>query len=233
MTKRRCQSRHCSGVRSSPPARCDPLPRLMVVNIPVRSARLLVRAYKERVFAEPTAPFLHDAGAKMFRVHCKIKRIESLDTLLKPITRGGGINENVRPGDSAENLVLVLPVVALLGARAALSRRSRRRMRRSPTSPLLTNNAVKLQPGKWQTVVKILSIDAPGLPAQMAGPMKQQMSAMGAQTVETCVTPEMAAKPPENMFGGAQNCTYEKFEMTGGKIDATLVCKGGCRWRTG
>lgn len=129
-------------------------------------------------------------------------------------------------GDSMKNLVLILPVVALLGA--CNSQPTVKAENASVADvTAATNNAVKLQPGKWQTVVKILSIDAPGLPAQMAGPMKQQMSAMGAQTVETCVTPEMAAKPPENMFGGAQNCTYEKFEMTGGKIDATLVCKGG------
>ena len=94
-------------------------------------------------------------------------------------------------------------------------------------SAKVTKDAVKLQPGKWQTTIKILSVDAPGMPAQMGAAMKQQMSAAGSQTVESCLTPEMVAKPPENMFaGGAQNCTYEKFAMSDGKMDAVLVCKG-------
>ncbi|AYJ84650.1 DUF3617 domain-containing protein (plasmid) [Sphingomonas paeninsulae] len=91
-----------------------------------------------------------------------------------------------------------------------------------------TKDAIKLEPGKWQTTVKIVSIDAPGMPAATASAMKQQMSAMGSQSVEMCITPEMAAKPPENMFAGAaKNCTYEKFKMSGGKMDATLSCKNG------
>lgn len=88
--------------------------------------------------------------------------------------------------------------------------------------------AVKLEPGKWQTVVKILSIDAPGMPAAAVNAMKQQMAAMGTHTADQCLTPEMTAKPPENMFtGAAKNCTFETFTMTGGKLDGTLVCKGG------
>jgi len=83
-------------------------------------------------------------------------------------------------------------------------------------------NAVKLQPGKWETSVTILSMEGPGLPPQMATAMKQRMA---GQKVETCLTPEQVAKPPQDMLGAAKNCTYEKFEMTGGKLSGTLVCK--------
>lgn len=84
-----------------------------------------------------------------------------------------------------------------------------------------TKDAVKLEPGKWETTVAILSVEGPGLPPGMADAMKQQSK---SQKVQTCLTPEQAAKPPQDMLGAAKNCTYEKFEMGGGKMDGTLVC---------
>jgi len=83
-------------------------------------------------------------------------------------------------------------------------------------------DAVKLEPGKWETSITILSIEGPGLPPQLAMAMKQRMA---GQKVETCLTPEQAAKPPQDMLGAAKNCTYEKFEMSGGKMSGSLVCK--------
>ncbi|WEK02281.1 MAG: DUF3617 domain-containing protein [Candidatus Sphingomonas phytovorans] len=126
-----------------------------------------------------------------------------------------------------KNLVMLLPAIAVLGACHSQSSVKAENASVAEVAAV-TKDAVKLQPGKWQTTIKILSVDAPGMPAQMGAAMKQQMSAAGSQTVESCLTPEMVAKPPENMFaGGAQNCTYEKFSMSDGKMDATLVCKGG------
>jgi hypothetical protein len=85
-----------------------------------------------------------------------------------------------------------------------------------------TQDAARLQPGKWETSVSILSLEGPGLPPQMATAMKERMA---SQKVETCLTPEQAAKPPRDMLGAAKNCTYETFEMSGGKLSGTLVCK--------
>ncbi|UZK65753.1 DUF3617 domain-containing protein [Sphingomonas sp. M1-B02] len=83
-------------------------------------------------------------------------------------------------------------------------------------------DAIKLEPGKWETKIALLSLDGPGLPPEIATSMKQQMQ---EQTVETCLTPEQVKTPPQDMFGAAKNCTYEKFEMTAGKMDGTLLCK--------
>lgn len=85
-----------------------------------------------------------------------------------------------------------------------------------------TRNAVKLEPGKWETTVALLSLDGPGLPPGLSDQMKQQMQ---AQKVETCLTAEQAEKPPQDMFGAAGNCTYEKFAMGGGTMSGVLVCK--------
>ena len=120
-----------------------------------------------------------------------------------------------------KRLAIILPTVALLSA-----------CNSSPTVKgenasvaevaAATKDAVKLEPGRWETTVAILSVEGPGLPPGMADAMKQQAK---SQKVETCLTPEQAAKPPQDMLGAAKNCTYEKFEMGGGKIDGTLVCK--------
>ncbi len=119
------------------------------------------------------------------------------------------------------HIAILLPAVALLSA-----------CNSSPTVKgenasvaevaAATKGAVKLEPGKWETTVAILSVEGPGLPPGMADAMKQQSK---SQKVQTCLTPEQAAKPPQDMLGAAKNCTYEKFEMGGGKMDGTLVCK--------
>jgi hypothetical protein len=88
-------------------------------------------------------------------------------------------------------------------------------------------DAVKMQPGQWQTQIKFVSVDVPGMPKAQADMMGQQMAKMSEQTHETCITPEMVSKPPSEMFGGkaGSSCTYEKFELAGGKVDAVMTCK--------
>jgi hypothetical protein len=86
-----------------------------------------------------------------------------------------------------------------------------------------TQEAVKIQPGKWETRAEILSVDGEGLPPSMLDAMKQ---ASKGQTHETCVTPEMAAKPPQQLLGMAKSCKYENFEIAGGNMKASMVCSG-------
>ena len=90
-----------------------------------------------------------------------------------------------------------------------------------------TQNAVKMQPGQWQTQIKFVSVDVPGMPKAQADMMGQQMAKMSETTAETCVTPEMVNKPPSEMFGGKAGggCTYDKFELAGGKLDSVMSCK--------
>ncbi|HEY0624545.1 DUF3617 domain-containing protein [Sphingomonas sp.] len=90
-----------------------------------------------------------------------------------------------------------------------------------------TKDAVKMQPGQWQTQVKFLSVDMPGLPKAQADMMAQQMGKAAETTVETCVTPEMVDKPPSEMFGGKAGggCVYDKYELADGKLNAVMTCK--------
>ena len=120
-----------------------------------------------------------------------------------------------------KRLTIVLPAIAML---AACNSKPTVHAENASVADVAaaTQNAVSLQPGKWETSVTILSLEGPGLPPGMATAMKSRMA---GQKVETCLTPEQAAKPPQDMLGAAKNCTYEKFEMSGGKMSASLVCK--------
>lgn len=92
-----------------------------------------------------------------------------------------------------------------------------------------TANAQTLTPGQWSTTTEVVSVDLPGLPAQTAAAMKDQMTnAIGRQTVsENCVTPEQAKTPPAELLAGsnAGDCRFGKYAMAGGTLDATLSCK--------
>jgi len=120
-----------------------------------------------------------------------------------------------------KRLTIVLPAIAML---AACNSKPTVHADNASVADVAaaTQKAVALQPGKWETSVTILSLEGPGLPPGMATAMKSRMA---GQKTETCLTPEQAAKPPQDMLGAAKNCTYEKFEMSGGKMSGSLVCK--------
>ena len=83
-----------------------------------------------------------------------------------------------------------------------------------------------VNPGRWQTTVTLEEMNVPGMPAQMAEQMKAQMNAV--ETTESCLTREEARRPREDFFAGAQeNCTYNRFTMAGGRIDAEMTCQEG------
>lgn len=85
--------------------------------------------------------------------------------------------------------------------------------------------AMRFDPGQWRTTIEVLEADIPGLPPQMAGAMKKQM--LQKSTVSSCMTPEQAAKPNEDLFAGkAGNCRFDRFTMKDGTVDAAMTCAG-------
>ena len=85
-------------------------------------------------------------------------------------------------------------------------------------------SASLVEPGRWQTKVTMLEMDIPGMPPQVAARMK---SSMGQErSYETCLTPEDVKKPKADFFAGKSNdCRYDHFTMSGGKIDAVMHCE--------
>lgn len=85
-------------------------------------------------------------------------------------------------------------------------------------------DAITVQPGRWEGAVTIHELDIPGMPQQVKDQMKAQMA--GAKTFANCVTEE-DVKQQKAFFTGEDNdrdCKYDRFELSGGKIDATLSC---------
>lgn len=83
-----------------------------------------------------------------------------------------------------------------------------------------------VSPGKWQQKTTLEAMEVPGMPAEVARQMQATMNR--TETTETCLTPEEVRKPKEDFFAGdAKNCTYDRFTMSGGKIDAAMTCQDG------
>jgi hypothetical protein len=84
-----------------------------------------------------------------------------------------------------------------------------------------------VEPGKWHTDVTVLDMDIPGLPPEMAQRMKQTMGKVQGQGFDNCLTEADVKRPREDFFAGNKNnCRYDHFTMSGGKIDAALKCDG-------
>ena len=85
---------------------------------------------------------------------------------------------------------------------------------------------VRFSPGRWETKIKMTALEVPGMPPELKAAIDSKIGQ--EQTVFQCLTPEEAAKPSGKFFGAEANdqCSYEKFETAGGKIDAVMSCKG-------
>ena len=83
-----------------------------------------------------------------------------------------------------------------------------------------------IEPGKWQTKISVLEVNIPGMPPQVAQQMKQSMAKMQEHNYDTCLTEADVKRPKEDFFAGKSNdCRYDHFTMSGGKIDAALRCE--------
>jgi len=90
---------------------------------------------------------------------------------------------------------------------------------------------VKITPGEWENSVTILDVklDESKLPPEargMVGPMLQSMVGKVNGT-KSCITPEEAAKPDASFMSGNEdaNCSYQRFDMSGGKMDIAMTCE--------
>ena len=83
-----------------------------------------------------------------------------------------------------------------------------------------------VSPGQWQSTVTLQEMTVPGMPPEAARQMQAAMNR--TEVTESCLTPEEAQRPKEDFFAGAQKgCTYKRFTMAGGKIDAEMTCQEG------
>lgn len=91
-----------------------------------------------------------------------------------------------------------------------------------------TKDAKFLDPGQWSNTSEIVDVKIEGMPAEAKAMGDSIARAMkGRKTAyQSCLTEEEAKRPAANMFAGKDqgNCIYQRFAMSGGKIDASMTC---------
>jgi hypothetical protein len=85
------------------------------------------------------------------------------------------------------------------------------------------------EPGEYRATITFQSIDMPGAPPQMADMMSRMMS----NTVTYCLTEaeieEGFKAITDRSTQEGQECSYERFNHTGGEIDAVMICNADGR----
>ncbi len=81
---------------------------------------------------------------------------------------------------------------------------------------------LKPEPGQYKTTVTMTEIAIPGMPPEMKG-----HGAGMARTIEYCVNEKDVEGGYEQMLKQGQNgeCSFEKFSLAGGTINAVMVCQ--------
>ncbi|AXB75741.1 DUF3617 domain-containing protein [Novosphingobium sp. P6W] len=85
---------------------------------------------------------------------------------------------------------------------------------------------VKPEPGEYRQVMEIKSLEVPGMPKEAAEQMKGAMKA--SQEGTFCLTKADADRGFKDMFndvGKGNQCTYSKFDVDGGALDAQMECQ--------
>ncbi len=84
------------------------------------------------------------------------------------------------------------------------------------------------QPGQYSSTIELLDFDVPGLNDAMKQQMRSAAESGLAQGNSFCLTEEEAAQGPERMVQNMaeSNCTFQRFDVSGGTIDAQMSCAG-------
>ncbi|MGL5838671.1 MAG: DUF3617 domain-containing protein [Sphingorhabdus sp.] len=84
-----------------------------------------------------------------------------------------------------------------------------------------------MQPGRWRMDFQFTDIDVPRLGAKEKNSIKTEL-AKGASGY-SCLSAAEAAKPGPDFFGGqgAEDCTYQNFDIAGNRARMALSCGMG------
>lgn len=85
------------------------------------------------------------------------------------------------------------------------------------------------QPGQYNTTTEVLEFTVPGLSEDMQAMMQSAMAEGAAQGTSYCLSAADAATSREEMIRSMteSDCTVQRFDVSGGTIDAALSCPTG------
>jgi hypothetical protein len=86
--------------------------------------------------------------------------------------------------------------------------------------------AVTPRPGQYETKVQLLEIEVPDIPGADSARLKEMMKSQMSSTTTHCVTAQDAQNATRQMLQtpDRENCTYSKFEVSGGNVEAEMSC---------
>jgi len=90
-------------------------------------------------------------------------------------------------------------------------------------------DAIQPQPGQYRGSFELIEFEAPGMPAAAREQMQQIFSGGLTEGIEFCITEQdVAENGAEGMVKGLAegDCTTERFNVSGGSIDAEMQCPG-------
>jgi hypothetical protein len=79
--------------------------------------------------------------------------------------------------------------------------------------------AQAVQPGQWEIVTTVQSVEMPGAPPQVAAMMKGRPI-----RISQCISPADAAKGPQEMMKSSKQCRFTRYSMAGGRLSSEMVC---------
>lgn len=85
----------------------------------------------------------------------------------------------------------------------------------------------ELSPGNWKSTMSMTKFEIPGAPIAMAQNAKAMLGK--GQSIDSCITPEMAKAGVKEMSSSMQqgDCKMEDFKQGGGKMSGTMQCTSG------
>jgi len=96
--------------------------------------------------------------------------------------------------------------------------------------PVVAAGTIKPQPGQYRASYEFAGFDIPGAAEDVKQRAKSLMGGEQevAQPITFCLTPEAAAKGPEDLIKNTAqgNCTFARFDVAGGTISADMQCTG-------
>jgi hypothetical protein len=87
----------------------------------------------------------------------------------------------------------------------------------------------KPTPGLYTSTMKLVRLEAPGLPPQALSSMKQAIAKGQEGQNSFCLTGEEASRGYEERvkkLAGRPDCTMDRYSAAGGTLDAAFSCKG-------
>jgi hypothetical protein len=84
--------------------------------------------------------------------------------------------------------------------------------------PFAAEAAGPITPGLWENTSTITSMDASGMPSGMAAAMKSP------HTIRHCVTPEDAARGPQEAIKHDSKCQTKNYTLAGGVFRIDMSC---------